>query len=368
MIQLTLPLASLLLAASVRAQDVPHSCYDRDGNPISCDASEPPRRDWRQEQRDWEEFLEQQKARSAQEAREAAERKRRELEALEAQARAARELQAAAQLQAQLEKLSAWVAQQDAVQQIADYARRQQQQDELQALTEEVEFRDTQRFQVRAPRRLNMDQTAAAVAALAAARHPDNRVPAGVAVAGDVSLVINGERVPFGSSAGWGPITLQFGDRLVTGSDGAILIYLPDKTVFELGPNSELEFDDFIYDPHPYDTKGKIALALLVGTIRLTERVCAMIHGHPCMHRHLYVGESGIVGIRGTDFQASVDRRDNAVVELFEGAVDVSNKDGSRTVSLAPGQRAALHRDGSIDGPTALRDSDRQEALMPPPR
>jgi hypothetical protein len=382
---LTAPLLSALLAC-VSAQeppDVSHSCYDREGHPISCGGQAPSYRNRRQEEREWREFLEEQKRRSEQEAREAAEKKARELEEQIEQARQLRRLDDERRLRDQLAKLKEYSDELAQQKKLDDQVQQNRIQEQLQKLDSDTRLRNQlaeldaqtarinrQKSQAGKQRVMSFAQAAQAVAA--SKREGRQSYTLALRTQGRVALVNERhERVELGNSAGWGLLLIHQGDRLSAQDGGQVQLLLPDGTTFTLSGTDwgEFELDDFLYDPDPNGTPRKIAVKLLIGAMRWTTGARCRFVDCPREEeeqKRLMIRNSAAVGIRGTDFQATVDRDENAVVKLFAGAIDVTDKVGGRSVDVAPGQIVFVRAGGGIDGPRAMLPSERQDSLPRP--
>lgn len=123
-----------------------------------------------------------------------------------------------------------------------------------------------------------------------AAMAQDQQAGVSAAVRGDVQLARSGAVGRQIASAE--PIFLQ--DGITSGSRSGMQIILMDESVFTIGPNSELEIDEFVYDPG--QGTGNLAASMTKGVMRfVTGKIAA---GKPeNMKIKLPVGT---IGIRGT--------------------------------------------------------------------
>lgn len=85
-------------------------------------------------------------------------------------------------------------------------------------------------------------------------------------------------------------------------SKGKIGILFQDETKIEVGENSKLVIDDFVYDPKS-SSSGKLAMRFASGTVKYTSG--AIAHNDPS--KVAINTPSATIGVRGTDFTATVD-------------------------------------------------------------
>jgi hypothetical protein len=90
--------------------------------------------------------------------------------------------------------------------------------------------------------------------------------------------------------------TLHVGDRVRTGSDGAVGITLADDTLLTAGPNSTLLINDFRFDPTTRE--GNMLTTLLKGTLSVVTGLLARQTPENVSFRTPNV----TLGIRGTEF------------------------------------------------------------------
>jgi len=153
-------------------------------------------------------------------------------------------------------------------------------------------------------------------------------------------LTSDGRRVPITAGS-----PLYIGTRIVTGDDSRLQILLLDETVFTIGANSEMVLDEFVYDP---DTSmGKVTARVMKGYFRwVTGKVARK---DPAMMKvTLPVGD---LGIRGTDFEATVQTDGSGVVKLSLGQLQITEAKTGRIFPLNAGETVTFDRDGFFDKP-----------------
>ncbi len=128
-------------------------------------------------------------------------------------------------------------------------------------------------------------------------------------------------------------IPFEIGDRMTTGPAGRVQIVLPDQTIFTLGPNSDMEMDEFVYDPASA-TPNKMLIGMTKGTIRfVTGKV------QHSSSEHLKVKLSVItVGVRGTDVEIAESPDGTGSVKLYSGLAELTPSGARTAIELQPGQ------------------------------
>jgi hypothetical protein len=122
----------------------------------------------------------------------------------------------------------------------------------------------------------------------------------------------------------------EFGDTMMTGPTGRVQILLPDETIFTLGPNSEMDIDDFMYDP----ANGRNVLSATV-----IKGLFHFVTGKVQEKRDLNVKVAvGSLGVRGTDIEFSQSPDGSGYVKLYAGSAELTPYDTDTTVALQPGQ------------------------------
>ena len=96
-----------------------------------------------------------------------------------------------------------------------------------------------------------------------------------------------------------------------------------DNTRVQVNENSKLVIDDFVYDPK--SKTGKVAMKMALGTVRYASG--AIAHNSP--NGVSINTPSATIGVRGTDFTATVDELGQSTIILLPSCPD--NKNKSRT-------------------------------------
>ncbi len=110
-------------------------------------------------------------------------------------------------------------------------------------------------------------------------------------VVGAVTLERAGTRAPVAVGA-----TVQMGDTLRTGADGAVGITLADDTLLTLGAGSELVLTDYSFDSTTHD--GGMLASLWRGTVAV---VTGLI-GKKSPEKVQVQTRTVVLGVRGTEF------------------------------------------------------------------
>ena len=117
-------------------------------------------------------------------------------------------------------------------------------------------------------------------------------------------------------------------DDVRTGN-GRLAIEFLDKSVVKLTEHSKLVIDEFIYDPDP--SKSKLALNMASGTARFITGGLGLINKENISIKT----PTASIGIRGTDFTATVDELGRSLIILLPNADGTSS--GEITVTTAMG-------------------------------
>ena len=122
-----------------------------------------------------------------------------------------------------------------------------------------------------------------------------------------------------GRSAGIGdPIYLD--DEIVTGPDTSLQILLKDQTVFSIGPNAVLVFDEFIYDPSG-GSENSLTASVKKGAFKFISGKISKKNPE-AMKLKL---PNATASIRGTTVAGRVQENGDADVILLSGAISVTN-------------------------------------------
>ena len=140
------------------------------------------------------------------------------------------------------------------------------------------------------------------------------------------------------------------GDVIRTGRDGTAQILLRDNTRLVVGPNSYMTVDRFVFS-------GNRADAINLNAVRGAFR---FITGLSPKKSYLIKTPSATIGVRGTRFDFSIDRRGRMALALYEGAAQLCNRRKECTVvsgtcSIALTQRFRRMKPLTADEQRALR-------------
>jgi len=148
-------------------------------------------------------------------------------------------------------------------------------------------------------------------------------------------------------------VSLEEGTKVVTGSDGHIKMTLPDNTTFTVGPNSDLVIDKFVYDPDK--SPEKIMATMTKGVFRW---VTGKAYGDAAVYKDPAQMKVNLpvvaVGIRGTDFEATVAPDGSGSVVLNFGQLEITEKKTGFTFILNAGEKITFGADGSVSRPMKI--------------
>ena len=199
-------------------------------------------------------------------------------------------------------------------------------------------------------KRISSPSTPAAPIASASVSEPADKSSSGVAQIesrGEFYFLTKDGRKLTGEEAS--KVPLEEGSKVVTGSTGHVRMTLPDNTTFTVGPNSDLVIDKFVYDPTT-DSQA-ITANLSKGVFRWVTGKTA--HKDPTqMKVTLPVGD---LGIRGTDFEATVEPNGNGSVVLYFGQLEITEKKTGFKFLLEAGQKVTFGVDGSFSRPMKVQ-------------
>jgi hypothetical protein len=120
-----------------------------------------------------------------------------------------------------------------------------------------------------------------------------------------------------------------FQDELIrTGASSATKLVFRDETTMEIGPESELTIDTFVFDPDP--DRSRVVMALGKGAFRF-------VSGRTARANYEIRTPTAIIGIRGTILEIAVALNGSTTVTVVEGVVAVSNAAGVTQVVSQPG-------------------------------
>ena len=116
-----------------------------------------------------------------------------------------------------------------------------------------------------------------------------------------------------------------FDETVTTGPDGASAFLFKDETVLQLGPDSNLTLDAFVYEPGAQGGAQQMTMTLGAGAFRF-------VSGNMDKKAYTLKGPFGHIGVRGTSLFISVARNQVSRILVEEGALIVFNQDGKETV------------------------------------
>jgi len=141
-------------------------------------------------------------------------------------------------------------------------------------------------------------------------------------------------------------IPLEEGTKVITGSSGHVRMKLPDDTTFTIGPDSDIVIDSFVYDPD--NTPKKVIASMSKGVFR-------WVTGKTKPHKDLAEMKVKLpvmaVGIRGTDFEVTVNPDGNGFVILYFGQLEITEKKTGFKFILDAGYKVTFGTDGFISRP-----------------
>ncbi len=167
---------------------------------------------------------------------------------------------------------------------------------------------------------------------------------------GDVSFVTrSGRKLTPGEMPNGADLA---GATVQTGLHSAVKLRLPDDTTFKIGPGSKLVLDEFVYDPKTGATKKVVSMSKGVFRWVTGEMSKAKTQaGAGASEETLHI-PAGDLGIRGTDFETSIDPSGAGRVRLFSGALEVKPKKDAKPFPLAGGHEVRFGADGRF-GPVS---------------
>ena len=123
-----------------------------------------------------------------------------------------------------------------------------------------------------------------------------------------------------GRSAGVGdPIYLN--DEISTGPDTNLQILLKDQTVFTIGPDSSIIFDEFVYDPTDAETSS-LSATITKGTFKfISGKIASQKPDNVALNL-----PNATASIRGTTVAGRVKNNGDSDVILLSGAIAVSSE------------------------------------------
>ena len=149
-----------------------------------------------------------------------------------------------------------------------------------------------------------------------------------------------------GRSAGIGdPIYLN--DEIATGPDTNLQILLKDQTVFTIGPDSSIIFDEFVYDPGDAETSS-LSATITKGTFKfISGKIASQKPDNVALNL-----PNATASIRGTTVAGRVKNNGDSDVILLSGAIAVSSDVSPEPVDIfTSGWGTSISEIGTIQVP-----------------
>ena len=149
-----------------------------------------------------------------------------------------------------------------------------------------------------------------------------------------------------GRSAGIGdPIYLN--DEIATGPDTNLQILLKDQTVFTIGPDSSIIFDEFVYDPADAETSS-LSATITKGTFKfISGKIASQKPDNVALNL-----PNATASIRGTTVAGRVKNNGDSDVILLSGAIAVSSDVSPEPVDIfTSGWGTSISDIGAIEVP-----------------
>ncbi len=131
---------------------------------------------------------------------------------------------------------------------------------------------------------------------LAAEQAPGKAIGYVMKTEGEASVITAGTAQP--ASVGT-PVFVN--SSIKTGANGSLGVTLEDNTVMSFGPNSQLSFDAFVYEPSEQNLK--LSAKITHGTLNYISGVIAKLKPEAVEINT----PTGTIGVRGTHFLVKVD-------------------------------------------------------------
>lgn len=128
-----------------------------------------------------------------------------------------------------------------------------------------------------------------------------------------------------------------------TGPDGKIEILMLDQTVFMLGPNSEIIFDEFSYESS--GLSGRIITTLKKGILRFKTGNIKDMRVRTSKCNIAVRGTGGIIRVTSDDLNSY---KDTTQVTILHGEVEIVSDDKEDYVTVKRGEEVSIGSDGTI--------------------
>jgi hypothetical protein len=144
-------------------------------------------------------------------------------------------------------------------------------------------------------------------------------------------------------------LPIYLNDEIKTGAQNRLQILLKDQSVFNIGPNSSLTIDKFVFDP----TRPELSVNIQRGTFKFVSGKIS--NGNPeAMKVKL---PNATIAVRGTGVAGEVAANGASTVVLLHGTVDVSSTaaGASSTATLSKsGWGVQIGSAGNVSAPSLL--------------
>ena len=119
---------------------------------------------------------------------------------------------------------------------------------------------------------------------------------------------------------------INIGDVIKTGDKGQVEIIFADSTKLVVGPDSNLEIQDYLIRGN--GSAGKFAVDMLAGTFRF-------VTGTSPKGDYVINTPTGTIGVRGTGFDVFVDDKGVAHIMMYDGVTELCAKHAKACQTLA---------------------------------
>lgn len=177
---------------------------------------------------------------------------------------------------------------------------------------------------------------AAAILLSAPAMCADTKIGVASKVNNNVTGVVRGSPVPMSDGSE------VFGDQLVrTGEASAAQLIFLDQTNFQLGPNSEVVMDKFVYDRD--NASGEVVISATKGIFRF-------VTGSLTPGSYKIKTPVATLGVRGTILDLLLENNSMTLL-LVKGASDITMPTGAIVSLTEPGTAVVVYPGGRFDAP-----------------
>ena len=157
-------------------------------------------------------------------------------------------------------------------------------------------------------------------------------------------------------------LTLEDGDRLITGAGARVQLGLHEHSIVKLGENVQLELPRLELKPDQDDDVGLFGATIKVvkGAFRFTTRELGKLRRREV---EVSIGSTITAGIRGTDLWGKSDE-DQALVCLLDGQIEVRGPEQNPQMLERPGSFYVVPRAGEAQ-PVSEAPAARIETWVP---